>query len=104
MTIGDDTFRFLTVNSLAVFHGGLRVQSGTITFPLDSINASCIRNLSTNLYLTEANTWSELQTFSKGITVSAGDVSIVRDTTIGANSNRLLTVNAAATFKGGLTV
>ena len=104
MTIGDDTFRFLTVNSMAVFHGGLRVQSGTVYFPPDSINASCIKNLSTNLYLTEANEWTQLQTFTKGITVSSGNVSIVRDTTIGANSNRLLTVNSSAIFKGGLKV
>ena len=40
MTIGDDTFRFLTVNSMAVFNGDLRVQSGTVIFPSNSIDAS----------------------------------------------------------------
>jgi len=50
------------------------------------------------------NKWTALQTFDSGINVSGGSVSIARDTTIGVNSNRLLTVNASATFNSGLKV
>ena len=104
MTIGDAGFRFLTVRSMAVFTGDLRVESDNVYFPVASIDATCIKNLSATLNLSEENTWTALQKFSGGLSVTSGDVSITRDTTIGANSARILTVNASPTFNSGLTV
>jgi hypothetical protein len=46
MTIGDAGFRFLTVRSMAVFTGDLRVESDNVYFPVASIDATCIKNLS----------------------------------------------------------
>jgi hypothetical protein len=104
MTIGDAGFRFLTVRSMAVFTGDLRIESDNVYFPTNSIDATCIKNLSATLNLSEENTWTALQTFSGGLSVTSGDVSITRDTIIGANSNRTLTVNASPTFNSGLKV
>jgi acetyltransferase-like isoleucine patch superfamily enzyme len=89
------------INSTPIFSKGLTVRTGPIFFPTQSIPSTCITGL---LSLSNANTWTGLQTFTNGISVSGGDVSITRNTTLGDNSTRLLTVNATPTFNSGLIV
>ena len=59
----------------------------------------------TTLGLSNANTWSAIQTFTNGLSVTtAGVISLLRNTTIGSTSAHTLTINASPTLKSGLTV
>jgi len=70
MTIGANSNRLLTVNASPTFNAGLTVASGAVSFPANSINASSIANLPTGISLSNANTWTQLQTFNNGINVN----------------------------------
>ena len=58
-----------------------------------------------NIKVSDSNTWSAIQTFTNGLSVTtAGVISLLRNTTIGSTSANTLTVNASSDFKNGLTV
>jgi len=63
-------------------------------------NTQANSNINTN----NAYTWKGAQTFTGGVSITGGLTTITRDMTIGANENRILTVNSSPTFNSGLTV
>jgi hypothetical protein len=63
-------------------------------------NTQANSNINTN----NAYTWKGAQTFTGGVSITGGLTTITRDMTIGANENKILTVNSSPTFNSGLTV
>jgi len=115
LTIGSITIpRTLTIYSSPTFKTGLVVESGAVSFPSGSINASCIKDLPVGLSTDGQYTWRRQQTFNDGINPSSitmvGTLSQFGNTTLGNTSGNTLTVNASSTFnatasfRNGLTV
>ena len=113
-TIGSTSANTLTIKASPTFKSGLTVESGSVSFPSRSIDASCINNLPTGISLSNANTWTRPQTFNEGITTNgitnSGSLNVSGDITVGTTSTNSFTINATPTFAStptfnrGLTV
>ena len=114
MIIGSTAQNTLTINSTPTLNNGLNVSSGSVSFPSKSIDASCIVNLPLGIQLTNANTWTKLQTFNDGILTNgetnSGSLTVSGDATLGTSSANSLTINSSPIinstpiFNKGLTV
>ena len=101
-TIGSTSTQTLTINASPTLKSGLVVESGSVSFPSKSIDASCINNLPLGVQLSNANRWSKLQTFDDGLIAyninTTGSLHISGDTTLGTSDNNFITINAKPKF------
>jgi len=101
-TIGSTSAQTLTINASPTLKSGLVVESGSVSFPSKSIDASCINNLPLGISLSNANRWSKLQTFDDGLIAyninTTGSLHISGDTTLGTSDNNFITINAKPKF------
>ena len=101
-TIGSTSAQTLTINASPTLKSGLVVESGSVSFPSKSIDASCINNLPLGIQLSNANRWSKLQTFDDGLIAyninTTGSLHISGDTTLGTSDNNFITINAKPKF------
>ena len=101
-TIGSTSAQTLTINASPTLKSGLVVESGSVSFPSKSIDASCINNLPLGVQLSNANRWSKLQTFDDGLIAyninTTGSLHISGDTTLGTSDNNFITINAKPKF------